>query len=89
MKARCRKSTNNLQRMRELAVQSANATNSASATARRWTRKCSSVWRKSSASPRRPRSTASKVLDGSFGSALFQVGANVGETISIGLQTSR
>jgi flagellin len=29
-----------------------------------------------------------KVLDGSFGSAQFQVGANVGETISIGLSTS-
>src|ERR1043165_8460419 len=26
-----------------------------------------------------------KVLDGSFGSASFQVGANVGETISVGL----
>ena len=29
-----------------------------------------------------------KVLDGSFGNATFQVGANVGETISIGLETS-
>src|SRR6185436_11265114 len=44
--------TNNLQRIRELAVQSANATNS--------TRKCSSVSRKSSASRRRPRSTAAR-----------------------------
>src|SRR5690606_30914590 len=29
-----------------------------------------------------------KVLDGSFGNATFQVGANVGETISVGLNTS-
>ncbi len=29
-----------------------------------------------------------KVLDGTFGNAIFQVGANVGETISIGLSTS-
>ncbi len=29
-----------------------------------------------------------KVLDGTFGNATFQVGANVGETISIGLDTS-
>jgi flagellin len=29
-----------------------------------------------------------KVLDGSFGNASFQVGANVGETISVGLNTS-
>ena len=29
-----------------------------------------------------------KVLDGSFGNATFQVGANVGETISVGLATS-
>ncbi len=28
------------------------------------------------------------MLDGSFGSATFQVGANVGETISVGLTTS-
>ena len=29
-----------------------------------------------------------KVLDGTFGTATFQVGANVGETISVGLATS-
>src|SRR5262249_23717133 len=29
-----------------------------------------------------------KILDGSFGTAAFQVGANAGETISIGLNTS-
>ncbi len=48
---------NNLQRIRELAVQSANATNSAS-TAPPSTRKSSSASRKSTASRRRPRSTA-------------------------------
>ena len=30
-----------------------------------------------------------KVLDGSFGTAAFQVGANVGETISVGLEHQR
>jgi flagellin len=29
-----------------------------------------------------------KILDGSFGTAAFQIGANVGETISVGLSTS-
>src|SRR5207342_1457137 len=29
-----------------------------------------------------------KVLDGSFGNATFQVGANVGETIQVGLDSS-
>ena len=50
--------TNNLQRIRELAVQSANATNSLVGPRTRSTRKCSSAWRKSTASRCRPRSTA-------------------------------
>ena len=49
--------TNNLQRIREIAVQSANA-RTAPQIAPLWTKKCSSVWRRSSASRRRPRSTA-------------------------------
>ena len=51
--------TNNLQRIRELAVQSANATNSDSDRAA-LDQEVRSAWRKSTVSPRRPRSTAAR-----------------------------
>jgi len=79
--------TNNLQRIRELAVQSANATNSDSdrnALDQEVQQRLQEIQRIASQTSFNGR----KVLDGSFGSALFQVGANVGETISIGLETS-
>jgi flagellin len=79
--------TNNLQRIRELAVQSANATNSDSdrkALDQEVQQRLEEIQRIASQTSFNGR----KVLDGSFGSALFQVGANVGETISIGLSTS-
>lgn len=79
--------TNNLQRIRELAVQGANATNSDSdrkALDQEVQQRLEEIQRIASQTSFNGR----KVLDGSFGSALFQVGANVGETISVGLNTS-
>src|SRR5690606_15016549 len=78
--------TNNLQRIRELAVQSANASNSASDRAAL----DAEVQQRIAEVDRIAKQTnfnGVKVLDGSFGTATFQVGANVGETISISLTT--
>ena len=78
--------TNNLQRIRELAVQSANASNSASARAAL----DAEVPQRIAEVDRIAKQTnfnGVKVLDGSFGTATFQVGANVGETISVSLTT--
>lgn len=79
--------TNNLQRIRELAVQSANATNSTSdrnALDQEVQQRIAEIERIAAQTSFNGR----KVLDGTFGSATFQVGANVGETISVGLSTS-
>lgn len=79
--------TNNLQRIRELAVQAVNATNSDSdriAANREVTQRLAEIDRIAAQTSFNGRN----VLDGSFGDALFQVGANVGETISLGLNTS-
>ena len=78
--------TNNLQRIRELAVQSVNATNSASDRAAL----NAEVIERIAEVDRIAKQTnfnGVKVLDGSFGTATFQVGANVGETISVSLTT--
>jgi flagellin len=76
--------TNNLQRIRELAVQAANSTNSASDRAA-----LNQEVQQRLAEIDRIAATTSfngqKVLDGTFGAAVFQVGANVGETISVNL----
>ncbi|MBL4574104.1 MAG: flagellin, partial [Gammaproteobacteria bacterium] len=74
--------TNNLQRIRELAVQSSNATNSASdrlAMQEEVTQLMAEVERVAIQS----NFNGVKLLDGSFSSEVFQVGANVGETITI------
>jgi flagellin len=79
--------TNNLQRIRELAVQSANSTNSASDRAaldQEVQQRISEIERIANQTSFNGR----KVLDGTFGSAQFQVGANVGETIGVNLTTS-
>ena len=79
--------TNNLQRIRELAVQSANSTNSASdreALNQEVEQRLAEIERVAS----QTSFNGQKILDGSFGTAAFQVGANAGETISIGLNTS-
>lgn len=76
--------TNNLQRIRDLAVQSANATNSSSDRAaldQEVSQRISEIERISS----QTAFNGLKVLDGSFGTAAFQVGANAGETISVNL----
>ncbi|MDO7596243.1 MAG: flagellin [Pseudomonadota bacterium] len=79
--------TSNLQRIRELAVQSANATNSSSDRAAldlEVQQRLAEIDRISSSTS----FNGQKILDGTFGNAAFQVGANVGETISLDLTTS-
>ena len=73
---------NNLQRIRELSVQSANATNSASdrtALQLEVSELIAEIDRVASTSA----FNGVKLLDGSFASQAFQVGANAGETVSI------
>ena len=79
--------TSNLQRIRELAVQSANATNSASDRAAldlEVQQRLAEIERTASQTSFNGR----KILDGSFGNAVFQIGANVAETITVALGTS-
>src|SRR4051812_29669032 len=79
--------TNNLQRIRELSVQSANATNSTSDRAaldQEVQQRIAEINRIATQTSFNGR----KVLDGSFGNAVFQVGANAGETISVGLSAN-
>ena len=79
--------TTNLQRIRELAVQAANSTNSTSDRATL----DQEVQQRLAELDRIAQTTSfngQKILDGSFGNAAFQVGANVGETITVGLSTS-
>ena len=74
--------TNNLQRIRELAVQSANATNSSTdrtALQAEVDQLLSEIDRVAN----QTEFNGVKLLDGSFTSAVFQVGANAGETISV------
>jgi len=74
--------TNNLQRIRELAVQSANATNSSSdraAMQQEVAQLISEIDRVAG----QTNFNGVKLLDGSFTAQTFQVGANVGETISV------
>ena len=73
---------NNLQRIRELSVQSANATNSSSdraalnAEVKQLSSEIDRVAKQSDFN-------GTKLLDGSFSSQLFQVGANAGQAIAI------
>jgi len=79
--------TNNLQRVRELAVQSANATNSESDRAAlqlEAAQLISEIDRVASTSA----FNGVKLLDGSFAAQQFQVGANAGETVSVESITS-
>ncbi|MFB2717958.1 flagellin N-terminal helical domain-containing protein, partial [Marinobacter shengliensis] len=75
---------NNLQRVRDLAVQSANATNSASdriALDQEVQQRIEEIQRIAE----QTNFNGLKVLDGSFGEKTFQVGANSGDTISVDL----
>jgi flagellin len=79
--------SDNLQRIRELAVQSANATNNADDRAALDLE----VQQRLAEIDRVAQQTTfngQKILDGTFGSAAFQVGANVGQTIALDLATS-
>ncbi len=78
---------NNLQRIRELAVQSANATNSSSDRAAL----DQEVQQRLAEIDRIATQTAfndQTLLDGTFGNASFQVGANVGQTIGVTLNSN-
>ncbi|WP_320108787.1 flagellin [Marinobacter sp. AN1] len=80
--------TNNLQRIRELAVQSANATNSISdrqALNQEVQQRIEEINRIAS----QTSFNGLKVLDGTFSTQTFQVGANTGETIAISGLDSR
>ncbi|HWK54873.1 MAG TPA: flagellin [Hyphomicrobiales bacterium] len=74
--------TNNLQRIRELAVQSANATNSSSDRAA-MQKEVSELIAEIDRVATQTNFNGVKLLDGSFTAQAFQVGANVGETISV------
>jgi flagellin len=74
--------TNNLQRIRELAVQSANATNSSSDRAALQL-EADSLISEISRVATNSSFNGVKLLDGSFTEQSFQVGANAGETVSI------
>ncbi|MDT8439946.1 MAG: flagellin [Wenzhouxiangellaceae bacterium] len=79
--------TENLQRIRELAVQSVNATNSNTDRAtlqQEVDQRLEEIQRIATQTSFNGRN----VLDGTFGDALFQVGANVGETIGLTLNSS-
>lgn len=76
--------SDNLQRIRELAVQAANSTNSTSDRAaldQEVQQRIAEIDRISS----QTAFNGLKVLDGTFGNSQFQVGANTGETISVNL----
>ncbi len=80
--------TNILQRMRELSVQSANDTNTASDRANLQ----AEVSQLQAEIDRIAGSTTfngQRLLDGSFSTAQFQVGANAGETISFGIASAK
>ncbi len=72
--------TNNLQRIRELSVQSANATNSSSDRAA-MQQEVSQLVSEIDRIANQTNFNGVQLLDGSFSSQSFQVGANVGDTI--------
>ena len=74
---------NNLQRIRELAVQSSNATNSASDRTA-LNEEVSQLIGEIDRVAGQAAFNGTKLLDGSFSGATFQVGANAGELITIG-----
>ena len=74
--------TNNLQRVRELAIQSANATNSASdRTALQ--QEVAQLIGEIDRVAKQSNFNGVSLLDGSFANQTFQVGANVGDTINV------
>ncbi len=80
--------TNSLQRMRELAIQSANSTNSASDRAA-LNSEAQQLVSEIDLIARTTEFNGLKLLDGSFGTSSFQVGANAGQTISVSMDSAR
>ncbi len=80
--------TNILQRMRELAVQSANDTNSASDRASLQA-EVNQLKQEMSRIAETTEFNGKKLLDGSMSSAQFQVGANANETISFSISSAK
>ncbi|PLW68285.1 flagellin [Pseudohalioglobus lutimaris] len=78
--------TNNLQRIRELAVQSSNATNSQSDRDALQT-EVSQLLNEIDRVANQTSFNGVKLLDGSFSGAVFQIGANSGETITVASTT--
>lgn len=78
--------TNNLQRIRELAIQSSNATNSQSDRDALQT-EVSQLLNEIDRVADQTQFNGVKLLDGSFTGAVFQVGANSGETITLASTT--
>ncbi len=74
--------TNNLQRMRELAVQSANATNSASDRAA-LQQEVAQLTQEIDRVATQTQFNGTNLLDGTFTAQQFQVGANAGQTINV------
>ena len=74
--------TNNLQRMRELAVQSANATNSASDRAA-LQQEVAQLTQEIDRVATQTQFNGTNLLDGTFRAQQFQVGANAGQTINV------
>ncbi len=81
-------STNILQRMRTLAVQASNGSNSQEDRAA-LQKEVSSLQTELTRIAESTTFGGNKLLDGSFGSKAFQVGANAGETINIGIGDMR
>lgn len=75
---------NNLQRIRELAIQSANSTNSASDRAA-LNAEAQQLLAEIGRIAQTTQFNGQNVLDGTFSSAQFQVGANANQTISFGI----
>ncbi|MBE0582734.1 MAG: flagellin [Desulfofustis sp.] len=80
--------TNILQRMRELAVQSANDSNT-SADRASLQKEVSQLQNELNRIAETSEFNNQKLLDGSFTSALFQVGANKGQTIAVSVGSTR
>ena len=76
--------TNNLQRIRELAVQSANSTNSSSDRAA-LNSEAQQLLSELNRTATTTQFNGQNVLDGSFTSAQFQVGANANQTINVSI----
>ncbi len=79
--------TTNLQRMRELSIQSANATNT-EADRQSLDSEFQQLLQENDRIAQTTSFNGRKILDGSMGNSAFQVDANVGETISVDISQS-